>query len=66
MNDKIDDMELQKQVEAKFNERYPDMTHNDWRRIIADYTSMVRPAAKVVSMNRQDYGMAAEDSDMLK
>ena len=66
MNDKIDDMELQKQVEAKFNERYPDMTHNDWRRIIADYTSMVRPEAKVVSMNRQDYGMAAEDSDMLK
>ena len=69
MNDKTDDMELQRQVTAQYGERYPDMSPSDWRHIIADYTSMVRPASKarIISMNpSQDYGMAAEDHGIVE
>ena len=68
MNADTSDFELQREVMEVFGERYPDMRIIDWRRIIADYTPMVReaakkPHAKVVEMQQQQYGMAAEPED---
>jgi type I restriction-modification system DNA methylase subunit len=60
------DGELQVEVMKEFAERYPDMHILDWQRIIADYTPLVREAAKrpsanVIEMQKRQYGMAAED-----
>ncbi len=49
-----------------YGERYPDMRIIDWQHVIADYTALVRDAAKrpsanVVEMQQRQYGMAAED-----
>ena len=64
----VSDMQIQKEVIDRFGEKYPDMSLNDWRHIIEDYTSMVREA-----INRGDcknateiplhYDMAAEPEE---
>jgi len=66
MNADTSDYELQREVMEVYGERYPDMRIIDWQRVIADYTPMVReaakkPSAKVVEMQQRQYGMAAED-----
>lgn len=48
-----------------FGERYPAMKLMDWKRIIEDYTPMVReaakqPTAKVLEMEQRTFGMAAD------
>ena len=59
------DYELQREVMEVYGERYPDMRIIDWQHVIADYTSMVREAAKqpsatIIDMQQRQYGMAAE------
>lgn len=44
MDGNITDMQIQKEVIAKYGDRYGGMTVNDWRHIIEDYTSMARSA----------------------
>ena len=44
MNNDISDMEIQKEVIDHFGDEYPDMSLNDWRHIIEDYTSMIQEA----------------------
>ena len=66
MNADTSDYELQREVMEVYGERYPDMHIIDWQRVIADYTPMVReaakkPSAKVIEMQQRQYGMAAED-----
>ncbi len=66
MNEKIDDIEVQKQVIEQLGERYPDMTQGDWHRIIMDYIPMVKDSikAQIVRMNpHEQYKNAAEDRD---
>lgn len=48
MDRDIDDMKIQKEVIMRFGEKYPDMSPNDWRHIIEDYTPMVRENVKDV------------------
>jgi type I restriction enzyme R subunit len=66
MDASISDGELQREVIELYGERYSDMTLNDWRHIIEAYTPMVRNAsdhkAKEVSMQAEQFGMAAEPS----
>lgn len=63
MDATVSDGELQREVIEQYGERYPDMSLNDWRHIIEDYTPMVRetaqPKAKAISLQM---GMAAESS----
>ncbi len=52
----------------EYGECYPDMRIIDWQHVIADYTPLVReaakqPSAKFVEMQQRQYGMAAEDED---
>ena len=59
------DTDLQQEAMTQFGERYPAMKLMDWKRIIEDYTPMIREAAKqprasVVEMQQRQYGMAAE------
>ena len=66
MNADTSDYELQREVMEVYGERYPDMRIIDWQRVIADYTPLVReaakqPSAKVVEIQQRQYGMAAED-----
>ena len=66
INADTSDYELQREAMELFGHRYPDMRIIDWQRIIADYTPLVREAAKrrsadVIEMPQQQYGMAAED-----
>ena len=66
MNADISDFELQREVMEEYSERYPDMRIIDWQRVIANYTPMVReaakrPSAKVVEMQQRKNSMAAED-----
>lgn len=65
MDPDVSDLILQREVLGQYGERYPDMSLNDWRHVIADYTFMVREAlmqtAKEVSMNTERLDMAAED-----
>ena len=42
INPTISDAALQREVLDYYGERYPDMSLNDWRHIIEDYTSIVR------------------------
>ena len=60
MDSTTPDSDLQYEVIEQYGTRYPDMSLNDWRHIIEDYTRMVREAveAKVISM--QQYDKAAE------
>ena len=60
MDSTTPDSDLQYEVIEQFGTRYPDMSLNDWRHIIENYTRMVREAvqAKVISM--QQYDKAAE------
>ena len=60
MDSTTPDSDLQYEVIEQYGTRYPDMSLNDWRHIIEDYTKMVREAvqAKVISM--QQYDKAAE------
>ena len=60
MDSTIPDSDLQYEVIEQYGTRYPDMSLNDWRHIIENYTRMVREAveAKVISM--QQYDKAAE------
>ena len=66
MNADTSDYELQREVMEVYGERYPDMRIIDWQHVIADYTALVRdaakrPSARVVEMQQRQYGMAAED-----
>ena len=60
MDSTTPDSDLQYEVIEQYGTRYPDMSLNDWRHIIENYTRMVREAveAKVISM--QQYDKAAE------
>ena len=66
MDSEVDDLQLQREVIEQYGERYPDMSLNDWRHIISEYTPMVReasrPKAKEVSLNPERLDMAAEDA----
>lgn len=46
MDVSVSDAALQREVLEYYGERYPDMTLNDWRHIIEDYTPMVRGASQ--------------------
>lgn len=46
MDAHVSDGELRREVIEKYGERYPDMSLNDWRHIIENYTLMVKEAAK--------------------
>jgi hypothetical protein len=59
--------ELQKEVLEEYGMRYPDMTINEWRHLIEDYTPMVKDAiksrdekAKTIPLS---FDKAAEDLD---
>ena len=64
MDADISDGDLQREVIELYGDRYPDMSLNDWRHIIEDYTPMVRETtqtkAKEISMQPEQLGMAAE------
>ena len=65
MNADTSDYELQREVMEVYGERYPDMRIIDWQHVIADYTPLVReaakqPSAKIYDMQQQQYSMAAE------
>ena len=64
MDHNTTDGELQREVIELFGLRYPDMTLNDWRHIISDYTRMVREAAqpKAQEIPLQQFDRAAEES----
>lgn len=59
------DLQLQREVIEMFGDRYPEMTLNDWRHIIEDYTPMVRNAnkAREIPLN---VSKAAEEDVMHK
>ena len=62
------DTDLQREAMEKYGERYPAMKLMDWKRIIEEYTPMIREAAKlprvsVVEMQQRQYGKAAERED---
>jgi type I restriction enzyme R subunit len=44
MDNSISTMQIQEEVIGQFGDEYPDMSLNDWRHIIEDYTSIVRIA----------------------
>lgn len=44
MDNSISTMQIQEEVIGQFGDEYPDMSLNDWRHIIEDYTSMIREA----------------------
>lgn len=61
----ISNGELQREVIELYGVKYPNMTLNDWRHVIEDYTHMVReasrPIAQELSMEPRQYGMAANE-----
>ena len=63
MNAETTDYELQREVMEAFGERYPDMSLNDWRHIIEDYTPMIRNAnkAREIPLQPRHLDMAAEE-----
>ena len=68
LNPDTDDLELQREVMEVFGERYPGMRIIDWRKIIIDYTPLVReaakkPTAKVIEMQHNPYRLAAEPEE---
>lgn len=58
----VSDADLQHEAMERYGERYPDMSPNEWRHVVEDYTPMVREAArpKAQEISMQQYGMAAE------
>ena len=59
------DTDLQQEAMTQFGERYPAMKLMDWKRIIEEYTPMIREAAKqprasVVEMQQRQWRRAAE------
>ena len=65
MDANMSDGELQREAIEKYGYRYPDMSLNDWRHIIEDYTPMIREtieSSKAKEITLQ-YGMAAEPND---
>ena len=65
MDANMSDGKLQRDVIEKYGHRYPDMSLNDWRHIIEDYTPMIREtieSSKAKEITLQ-YGMAAEPND---
>lgn len=65
MDASISNGELQREVIELYGVKYPNMTLNDWRHVIEDYTHMVReasrPIAQELSMETRQYGMAANE-----
>lgn len=65
MDASISNGELQREVIELYGVKYPNMTLNDWRHVIEDYTHMVRealrPIAQELSMEPRQYGMAAAE-----
>ena len=72
MNPTISDAALQREVLDCYGERYPDMSLNDWRHIIEDYTPMVRENIKDVDLEEDAkeiplyYSNAAENLEKPK
>ena len=69
MNADTSDYELQREVMEVYGERYTDMKLIDWQRIIADYTPMVRDAAKkadskIVDLQRPYDKVAEEETEV--
>ena len=64
MNADTSDYDLQREVMAKFAQRYPDMKPADWRHIVENYTFMVRQASKsspkIYTMDTSSFPKAAE------
>ena len=62
MNPNISDADLQSEAIELYGERYPDMSLNEWRRVVVAYTPMIRAAAqrKQEDNSMRQYGMAAE------
>ncbi len=69
MNAETSDFDLQREAMEMFGERYPDMTIMEWKRIIEEYTPMVRKAseqtAKEIEMGprKEEYSQAAEGEE---
>lgn len=61
----ISNGELQREVIELYGVKYPNMTLNDWRHVIEDYTHMVREASRPIvqelSMEPRQYRMAADE-----
>ena len=72
INPETSDASIQKEVLEVYGERYPDMSLNDWRHIIEDYTPMVRKNIKDVDLEEDAkeiplyYSKAAEDLEKPK
>jgi type I restriction enzyme R subunit len=72
INPETSDASIQKEVLEVYGERYPDMSLNDWRHIIEDYTPMVRENIKDVDLEEDAkeipfyYSKAAEDLEKPK
>ena len=62
MNPNISDADLQSEAIELYGERYPDMSLNEWRRVVVAYTPMIRAAAqrKQEDNSMRQYGRAAE------
>ncbi len=65
MNAEVSNDKLWREVIEVFGEKYPDMSINDWRHIIDDYTSIVKGVvkrqAKELTLETERYDQAAED-----
>ena len=72
MDSTTPDSDLQYEVIEQYGTRYPDMSLNDWRHIIEDYTPMVRKNIKDVDLEEDAkeipfyYSKAAEDLEKPK
>ena len=72
INQETSDASIQKEVLEVYGERYPDMSLNDWRHIIEDYTPMARKNIKDVDLEEDAkeiplyYSKAAEDLEKPK
>ena len=68
LDDTISDLQLQREVVELFGRRYPDMSLNDWRHIIEDYTPMIRNAnkAREIPLQPRRLDMAAEEDVVLE
>ena len=61
MDPNMSDMAIQREITERFATKYAGMNMNDWRHMIADYSSWVRAAIKNESIGENDgYLMAAE------
>lgn len=64
MDPNMSDMAIQREITERFATKYAGMSMNDWRHMIADYSSWVRAAIKNESIGENDgYPMAAEPED---